>query len=150
MQIETKQIRILGNLWTIRSGTHETDKELDDYTGGVTDVTSREIIVKDIPADEVEMRNEPSNIRRIIRHEIIHAFLYECGLYQNASGSGAWPMNEEMVDWIAIQHEKLHRAFRDAGALDDDVTAHVPLGNPVPFECYCTCTDAIKGVTANA
>lgn len=146
MKIETKQISILGSLWTIRSGTKDTDKDLNEYTGGVTDVTTREIIVNDLPASSVEMRDESANIRRIIRREIVHAFLYECGLYNDAMGSGAWPMNEEMVDWIAIQHEKLHEVFQQAGALDDDKTGPLLRCNPVPLACYCRCSDAIPGV----
>lgn len=120
MKIDTITIDILGSKWTIRSGTHETDKELDEYTGAVTDVTTREIIINDRPADQIEIRDESAEIRRFIRHEIIHAFLFESGLYENALSSGAWPMNEEMIDFFAIQHEKIHKVFKDAGALDSE------------------------------
>lgn len=47
-----------------------------------------------------------------IRHEIIHAFLYESGLWSSSMQYGnSWAMNEEMVDWIAIQYPKIKRVY---------------------------------------
>lgn len=51
----------------------------------------------------------------ILRHEIVHAFLYESGLWSCSKDVECWAMNEEMVDWIAIQAPKLHKAFKEAG-----------------------------------
>ena len=49
-----------------------------------------------------------------IRHEIVHAFLFESGLSSNTHGIyGAWAENEEMVDWIAIQSPKIFKVFRE-------------------------------------
>ena len=47
----------------------------------------------------------------VIRHELIHAFLFESGL-----DAASWAMNEEMVDWFALQAPKLMKAFEEAGA----------------------------------
>lgn len=53
-----------------------------------------------------------------LRHELIHAFLYESGLHSNANkGETPWPLNEEMVDWIAIQLPKIMRVCKETGAL---------------------------------
>lgn len=52
---------------------------------------------------------------KVLRHEIIHAFLYESGLWQDSYGSKCWAQNEEMVDWFAIQEPKIHKAFKEAG-----------------------------------
>ena len=41
-----------------------------------------------------------------LRHELIHAFLYESGL----SSCCEWA-SEEMVDWLAIQFPKLYKVF---------------------------------------
>ncbi|MBR4208648.1 MAG: hypothetical protein IKQ96_00335 [Lachnospiraceae bacterium] len=43
---------------------------------------------------------------KVIRHELVHAFLYESGLSENS-----WAGNEEIVDWIAAQFPKLDGAF---------------------------------------
>lgn len=53
-----------------------------------------------------------------LRHEIVHAFLYESGLFCNAMRTdGPWPECEEIVDWIALQGEKIYVAWKAAGAV---------------------------------
>lgn len=51
---------------------------------------------------------------KVIRHEIIHAFLYESGIWVNSNDVEQWSMNEEMVDWIAIQFPKIYEAYKQA------------------------------------
>ena len=51
--------------------------------------------------------------KKVVRHEIVHAFLTESGLAENSF----WAQNEELVDWIAIQGPKLIKAWQEAGAL---------------------------------
>ena len=56
--------------------------------------------------------------KKILRHEIVHAFFHESGLWDNSvDHGGAWAKNEEMVDWIAIQGEKIYKAWQEANAL---------------------------------
>lgn len=56
--------------------------------------------------------------KQTLRHEIVHAFLSESGLSHNsACAEMPWAKNEEMVDWIAIQGEKIYEAWRTAGAV---------------------------------
>ena len=53
-----------------------------------------------------------------LRHEIVHAFFAESGLMESAGKpDGAWPENEEMVDWFAVQGPKIYAAWQEAGAL---------------------------------
>jgi len=52
--------------------------------------------------DRAKMQN------KTLRHEVMHAFMYESGLWRNAATiDESWAMNEEMVDWIAIQLPKI-------------------------------------------
>ena len=52
--------------------------------------------------------------KKKLRHEIVHAFLFESGLSSNTHGIyGAWAENEEMVDWIAIQSPKIFKVFQE-------------------------------------
>jgi predicted SprT family Zn-dependent metalloprotease len=54
--------------------------------------------------------------KEVMRHEIVHAFLYESGLgYSTHIPNCAWAVNEEMVDWIAIQTPKMAKVFKQAG-----------------------------------
>lgn len=56
--------------------------------------------------------------KQTIRHEIVHAFFDESGLQESGVHfTGSWAINEEMVDWIAIQGPKIYEAWRAAGAL---------------------------------
>lgn len=51
--------------------------------------------------------------KKNIRHELIHAFLFESGLAENSE----WAFNEEMVDFFAMQFPKMVKAFESVGAL---------------------------------
>ena len=48
-----------------------------------------------------------------MRHELIHAFLFESGLAENSN----WARNEEMVDWIARQFPKMAKTFQEVKVL---------------------------------
>ena len=53
--------------------------------------------------------------RGILRHEIVHAFLNESGLaWDSTTPTDAWAKNEEMVDWFAIQGEKIYKCWVNA------------------------------------
>lgn len=69
---------------------------------------------------EPNMMNEPKEVRdevekRVLRHEIIHAFLFESGLATDSKGATAWAENEEMIDWFAIQGPKILKIWQEAG-----------------------------------
>lgn len=56
--------------------------------------------------------------RHTLRHEIVHAFLTESGLSDSsACFQGGWAINEEMVDWMALQGEKIYKAWQEAGCI---------------------------------
>lgn len=58
-------------------------------------------------------------VKQVLRHEIVHAFLAESGLAFNShSIVGAWAMNEEMVDWIAWNGDKLYKAWKETGLVE--------------------------------
>lgn len=68
--------------------------------------------------DFVNEADKDNYAKACLRHEIIHAFLNESGLKDNANISGiAWSKNEEMVDWIAVQFPKILKAYQEVGAL---------------------------------
>ena len=52
-----------------------------------------------------------------LRHEIVHAYLYESGLRENSEKQYAWADNEEMVDWFAIQGPKIFKTYKELGVL---------------------------------
>ena len=50
---------------------------------------------------------------KVLRHEIVHAFLIESGMFQ-----ASWGGNEDIVDWIALQIPKMVDAMKSVGCLD--------------------------------
>lgn len=57
-------------------------------------------------------------IKQTLRHEIVHAFFNESGLQESClQYNNGWAVNEEMVDWIAIQFPKMQKAFEEVGCL---------------------------------
>lgn len=108
-------IDVLGTEYTITVCHDETEKRLTDCDG-LCDETTKELLVenyKDSTDDPRRKKNLDVQIKKNIRHEIIHAFLFECGLAENSE----WAQNEEMVDWIAIQGPKIYKAWQEAGAI---------------------------------
>lgn len=84
-----------------------------DGRGGETDFYTKEIRISeqnDIPA-EYKTDNLKEMQRHVLRHELIHAFLFESGMDQSSAAHEAWAVNEEMIDWMAIQMPKIMAAY---------------------------------------
>ena len=82
---------------------------------GYCDKTTKRIVVK-AEDNANELGNYDVYLKKIKRHEIIHAFLFESGLHENFKHE-AWGHEETMIDWIAIQFPKLTAAFKAADCL---------------------------------
>lgn len=116
------EISILGVSYALHYATREQDEMLRvGGCDGYTDTSTKIIVVRDYTDNE---RQEPEALldldaykRKCMRHEIVHAFLYESGLSASGNNVEAWPINEEMVDWMAIQGPKLYDAWKRAGCL---------------------------------
>lgn len=114
-------INILGTYYTVIVKKADEDPSFEEHDGYCNSYT-KEIIVCDLRSRD-EWKNEPDRgvteaQKRILRHEIVHAFLDESGLAQNAMGTdSAWARNEEMIDWIAIQGGKIYNAWKEAEAI---------------------------------
>lgn len=80
------------------------DMPNDNYDGRC-DFTAKEIRIACMK--EHDCADKKIHMEKVIRHEIVHAFLYESGLDVNSD----WARNEELVDWIALQFYKLGAAF---------------------------------------
>ena len=110
-----KVVHILGERWTFKERSESEDERLKDCDG-YCDWTTREIVVeREITGNLGDMEKY---IRKVTRHEIVHAFLLESGLHECAGEVCSWAANEEMVDWIARQGPKIYAAWKEAGALD--------------------------------
>lgn len=109
---------ILGTDYKIFFESSEKEERLKQ-NWGFTDFHTKEIyIANDI---ERETENSCKNLidfkHKVMRHEILHAFLYESGLRENSNSSDAWAENEEMIDWFAIQIPKIIKVYKELNIL---------------------------------
>ena len=115
MDNREKTISVLGVKYAIKQKS-EKDDDLLKTRDGYCDWTLKEIVV--CRGAEGTLQDMEAYIRKVIRHEIVHAFLLESGLHECSGGTDAWAANESMVDWIARQGQKIYKAWEQAGALD--------------------------------
>lgn len=107
-------VDILGVNYTVKFQSENEDyrlKELDGYT----DFYSKLIVIEVSRAGTLHNINEYH--KKVLRHEIVHAFLYESGLGTNSHSCQAFADDEEIVDWIAIQGNKIHKAWEGVNAI---------------------------------
>ena len=102
--IKNKTINILGAEYSIIFTTPKQDKRLaksDGYHCGYDKTIGVNISNCDDEDDSIAVSKAFDE--KVLRHEIIHAYLFESGLDCQSD----WAVNEEMVDWLALQMPKL-------------------------------------------
>lgn len=107
------RIDILGTEYSVEIVKEKDDPKLKSVNG-YTELYSKKIIVENVEPDNNTVERLDLHRQKVLRHEIVHAFLFESGLDANSD----WARNEEIVDWIALQFPKLLNAMRKAGGLD--------------------------------
>lgn len=102
-------INVLGSNWKIRFGDEDKYKALEGNDGCAIP-SSRTILInlKSCGEEIKKGTNECVIAERALRHEIIHAFLMESGLDNSSLNAYSWAVNEEMVDWFALQWDKIN------------------------------------------
>ena len=83
---------------------------------GWFDGTSKTIVIRKDNYNNVG--NFEQLMKKQLRHEIIHAFLYESGLDCNFEHLQQFGHEETMVDWIAIKFTKIYEVYKEVGAID--------------------------------
>ena len=106
------KVSILGTEYTIQKHSKKDDKYLETCDG-YCDKTSKRIVVN---IDNGDLDDFDVYIKKVLRHEIIHAFLYESGLWENFKHD-TWGHDETMVDWVAVQFPKILNVFAEVDCL---------------------------------
>lgn len=109
------KVNILGSEWNVKFGSEEEYPSLAKMDG-YADSSIREIVVDDMEASKGQIESKAdleSYQKQVVRHEIIHAFLFESGLDSNSNSTESWATGEEMVDWFAIQSPKIFKVFNE-------------------------------------
>ncbi len=109
------KINILGAVYTIQDKTVKQDDFLSKCDG-YCDFTTHKIVIA-LKKPENELDNFEAYKKKVLRHEIIHAFMNESGLQGNWKHSSEWGHDETVVDWFAIQGPKIYECWIKAGAI---------------------------------
>lgn len=107
-----KHVDVLGTEYLILFGV--PDEEIPEGSDGCMDQSIRTIKIAHFENTRDSLEDLDLYRKKVLRHEIIHAFLYESGIWNCSGSSESWANNEEMVDWIAIQFPKMLKAFEEA------------------------------------
>ena len=105
------KVNILGTTYKIKRKNLK-DADVDGWFDG----TSKTIVIRKDNYNNVG--NFEYLMKKQLRHEIIHAFLYESGLDCNFEHLQQFGHEETMVDWIAIQFPKIYDVYKEVGAID--------------------------------
>lgn len=109
------KIHIMGVEWTICEKSEKEDPRLEECDG-LCDWTTRSIVIrKDVEGNLADMEKY---IRKVKRHEIVHAFLCECGMDECSARADIWARNEEMIDWFARIGPRITKAWQEANAAE--------------------------------
>lgn len=110
----TKEISVcvLGTQIQVIFRKEEEDEKLEEL-GGYYDSTLKRIVVKIPEEDKLSVGDLEAHQKKVLRHEILHAFLCESGLDFSSCQADAWATNEEMVDWFAIQSPKIFKVYSE-------------------------------------
>lgn len=105
-------VSVLGTEYSIEQKDEREDELLEQYEG-YCDKTCKKIVVGRLRPEKGSSVNTEPEQKRLLRHELIHAFLFESGLDENSE----WGTDETLVDWIAIQFPKMEAAFEKTGCI---------------------------------
>ncbi len=117
------KISILGTDYTITKKAYADEPDFEKRSiNGFCDSSLKQIAICDMTTYP-GFENEPKaalviDEQETLRHEIVHAFLFESGLADSSlQYNGPWAKNEEMVDWFGLIGPKIFKAWHEAGAM---------------------------------
>ncbi len=117
------KVNILGTDYEIIKRKYDEEEAFERRSiSGYCDGYTKQIVYCDMSTHKGWEHEEAESIKAcedlILRHEIVHAFFNESGLQESTFAyDGGWARNEEMVDWLAIQIPKIHKAYEQVGCI---------------------------------
>ena len=102
-------VNVLGTKYSIHYKSPSEDKFLRECDG-YCDKSSKRIVVT---TKNIDLDNFAEYQKKCLRHELVHAFMYESGLAENWEHKN-FGQEETVVDWVAIQFPKLLEIFKKA------------------------------------
>ena len=112
--IDANSVHILGTEYIIHKRSEREDKRKKKKKK-YCDKTTKQIVPKQPIYGN--LGNMDFYMKKVIRHESIHAFALKSGLRELSLETDSWATNEKMVDWFARQGPKIYKAWKEADAL---------------------------------
>lgn len=109
------KVSILGTEYTVLFDVDE--KNMPEGADGCIDQSIKQIKIAKLVSDKNSLQDLKEYQKKVLRHEIIHAFFYESGLWNQSGYSEAWGIDERITDWFAIQSLKIFEAFKAVGCI---------------------------------
>ena len=100
-------VDVLGVEYTIKESNKVEDMNLENCDG-YCDHSTKTIVIDTFQDSPNSLKDLEAYKKQVIRHELVHAFLFESGL-----GCCSWAKDEEIVDWIAAQFPKMIKVFKE-------------------------------------
>lgn len=114
-----KRVKILGTEYIIEKKAYSDDPDFEKRgIDGYCDWNTKKIVYCDMTThpNTSDESKEFCDIceNKTLKHEVIHAFFAESGLAESsACFGGGWATNEEMVDWMALQFDKIKAVYEE-------------------------------------
>lgn len=108
------KINILGQTYTLEKLPFAKDPFFAQCAGYCDKSSHRIVICIDDPNCDLDDREW--QIKKVMRHEIVHAFLFESGIAENFEHK-QYGHEETLVDWFAIQSPKIIKVFQTVGCM---------------------------------
>ena len=105
---------ILGTEYIILKRSVRDDKRLNNRKENCEWTTKQIVVEQEMYGNLGDM---DCYMKKVLRHEIVHAFAIESGLHESSLETASWAANEEMIDWFARQGPKIYKAWKEADAL---------------------------------
>ena len=106
-------VNILGTKYRVYYKSSKQDKKLANCDGHC-DKTTKTIVVT---TERGNLGDFAAYQRKVLRHEILHAFLFESGLHENWTHP-EFGHDETYLDWIAAQWPKINAVYTKLGITD--------------------------------
>lgn len=111
MKPKKNKVDILGTQYTLIEDSVASNPKLINQEAYI-EWFAKEIVYETANHNLENPKKLEEHDKRIIRHEIVHAFFRESGLQDYSN-------DEVLVDWIALQFGKIEKVFNELGIEED-------------------------------
>ena len=102
-------VNVLGTDYTVVVDEKENNPKMQGASGYI-ELYSKKIVLKNIQESKMSFEDVDEFRRKVLRHEIAHAFFHE-------AGASDYCDDEKLIDWLALIIPKMFTAMQKAECL---------------------------------